>query len=279
MKSPARVCVRAIRRGVLVRGPDILAGMDAGDGRRPSTPCRTIFVATLVLAGIGVVSSVIALVLDLVAEDGRSSMSVFWSIGFGAPVIASVGAILLFVLLQNGHRREEPPPPRVARAWKLSTPLPTVELGETGLRFPWALAVSTLTSTFSMLFLLLDLRTLRLEPIDLSGPIGVFGITVIAVSVGAAWWPFLPRAIHGGITARQVRRVGLVYLLGAPAGGLIATIDIAVVELREGTFAPQVLGFLIIGGVVAWRGKMLYDFAVRAERNGLAVGSGRTGAA
>lgn len=248
--------------------------MDEGGTRTLSTSVRVTLVASLVLTAASVATTVAAMALDFTAADDAAL--ILRTSAFYAALAATAIALVAALVIRAVYLRDPvTPQARTARALRLSAPPPTVEPGETGLRLPWALPVSVAASTFGIFFLSLVLHTLKDGPFDTTLAVVGCCTGLVPVSLGVVWWPLVTRAVRGGVSAGQVRRVGLTYLVAGATTGLVGGIAAAAGAVRETGLLVEAAAIVGLGGLLAWRGKVFYDFATRLRRNGRNGGRGR----
>jgi hypothetical protein len=250
-------------------------GGGSSDGPVPSAVIRTAglvaVTAAVVLAAVSIAASAVGAALDIAAGEGFSPADTFRVLALWAALAAALAGCLAVLLLRAAHagRPVTPPPGKDEPVFRAISASSTMELGETGIRFPWALPVSLAGATVGVFFLSLVLGNLRHDSVEPG--IFVMGccLSLVPLVAGVVWWPFLRRAMSGGIAARQLRLIGMAYLVAGVVGGLAGGIAALVASGAEGAF-PGVFGIFGVGALLAWRGSVLSGLAKRAEQQGIA---------
>ncbi|TDB82844.1 hypothetical protein E1264_30885 [Actinomadura sp. KC216] len=215
--------------------------------------------ATVVGAGSGVIAAGInsLVALGLVADDHDSAVTVTLQVALGTvPVVAVLGWVAAWLL--RLARRVDAGTPQALPASVYSPAHMTADLGQSGVRFPFALPTSLVLVIVGVFFLAFVPGYLRGD----DGVAVIFGtgfLVVIPLTIGSMWLLILPRALRGGVSARRLRAVSRIYIAVGVFPPVVS--GVTIVAMSGIAALPSALAPLIIGALLVARGVNLAGIA------------------
>ncbi|MFI0405388.1 hypothetical protein [Actinomadura sp. 3N508] len=211
----------------------------------------TVLAATAAVVGVGgglIAAGINSLVaLGIVADDHDSAVTVMLQVTLGAvPVAAVLGWVAAWLL--RLARRVDASTPQALPASAYAPAQMTADLGQAGVRFPFALPTSFALVSVGVFFL-------AFVPTNLGGDDGmavIFGtgfLVVIPLTIGSMWLLMLPRALRGGVSAARLRVIGWVYItvgVVPPAVSAVSIVAMSGADALPSGLAPVIFGALLV---------------------------------
>ncbi|WUH99670.1 hypothetical protein OHR68_40335 [Spirillospora sp. NBC_00431] len=211
----------------------------------------TVLAATAAVVSVGSgltatgINSLVA--LGLVADEHDSAVTVMLQVALGTlPVVAALGWGAAWLL--RLARRVDASVPQALPASASAPAQMTADLGQSGIRFPFALPTSFVLVIVGVFFLAFVPDNLRGDD-GVAATLGFAFLAVLPLTIGSMWLLMLPRALRGGIPATRLRTISRIYIaVGVlpPAVSAVALIAAAGADAFPSGLAPVIIGALLV---------------------------------